>query len=105
MAVIYITEYNSLGGPPFAPSQAPVEPPLAAYSFAITAGSTTPAAPNVAFQSTANLIRIHTDAICSVAIGKAPTAVVTANRMAANQTEYKTVPAGQLFTIAVITNT
>lgn len=105
MATIYITEYASMGSAPFGPSQTPLEPPIAAYSFAITSASATPSAPNAIFNNKTNLIRIHTDGICSVAIGVSPTAVVTANRMAANQTEFRSVPQGAPMTVAGIVNT
>jgi hypothetical protein len=104
MATIYVTEYNSLGGAPGAPSQTPFDPPVAAYSFAITGSSTTPGAPNTTFKASTNLIRVHTDAICSIAIGLSPTAAATATRLAANQTEYHSVAVNQGHTIAVITN-
>ena len=55
------------------------------------------------------LVRVHTDSICSVAIGNNPTATTTNKRLAANQTEYFGVGAvGQVSTgsqqIAVILN-
>lgn len=103
MATLYVTEYAGLGGPTGTPSQTPFDPPLAAYSFAITAGSTTPGAPNTKFNTGTRLVRVHTDAICAIAIGLNPTAVGTATRMAANQTEYHWVAGDLGHTIAVIT--
>jgi hypothetical protein len=55
------------------------------------------------FDPRTKFIRVHTDAICSIAIGVNPTAVATEMRMAANQTEYFGVGANSK--IAVITNT
>lgn len=96
MAKLYINEYQGLekNGLPTA-----VAPALAAQTVSI-GGS---AAPSAAFGATTNLIRIHTDAICSFLIG--PSVVATANsaRMAADQTEYFSVQPGHV--ISVIVNT
>jgi len=56
-----------------------------------------------AFNALTRLIRVHTDAICSIAISSNPTATANTSRMAAGQTEYFEVNAGDK--IAVITNT
>jgi hypothetical protein len=95
MATLYVTEYAGLGASPFGPSQAPLEPPIAAYSLAIGVSSSTPGAPNATFNNKTTMIRIHTDAICSISVGVSPTAVATANRMAANQTDSSQSPKGR----------
>jgi hypothetical protein len=105
MAVLYVTEFAQAG---YAAGGGviPVGSELhnASQTMAITGGSTTL---TNSFRNNTNLIRVHTDVICSVEIG--PTATVTASttsrRMAANQTEYYTVPIGAAFNIAVISNT
>jgi hypothetical protein len=50
------------------------------------------------------MVRIHTDAICSISFGTAPTATATNRRLAANQTEYFGVPLGGSYKVAVISN-
>lgn len=101
MAVLYITEYAGLMPSPVGgQGQVPMEPPLAEQTVAI-GGST--AASN-AFNSQTRLIRLHTNSICSVEVGTAPTASTTTGRMAANQTEYRGVPLGLSYKVAVITN-
>ncbi len=101
MAVLYITEYAGLApSPPGGTSQVPLEPPVAEQTVAIAAGS----AASSAFNAKTRLVRLHTDAICSVEFGTAPTASATTARMAQNQTEYHGVPLGASFKVAVITN-
>lgn len=48
------------------------------------------------------LIRVHVDAICSIAFGKAPVATTAMKRLAANQTEYFSVSPGDK--LSVISN-
>jgi hypothetical protein len=60
-------------------------------------------AQSAAFNANTRLIRVHTDAICAIAIGADPTAVATKGRMAADQTEYFAVYPGQK--LAVISST
>lgn len=106
MATLYIREYVGTGmvgnatgqGQAFLSTPAPVEPGLADQTVAISAGSTA----SSAFNAKTNLVRLHTDAICSIAFGATPTASATTARMAANQTEYFIVLPGQK--VAVITN-
>src|SRR5215831_7910493 len=102
MAKLYVTEYPDLPGAyaTFAP-QITREPPLVDQTPVGIAAS---AAPSSAFSSMTKIVRLHTDAVCSVAIGPVGT-VATANsqRMAANQTEYKMVQPGHV--VSVITNT
>ncbi len=98
MATLYITEYIDIDGT----RQVPNEPPLKEQTVAITAGSLASAA----FDSRTTIIRLNTDAVCSVLVGKTgttPTATATSGRLAANQTEFRGVQGGQI--IAVITNT
>src|SRR4051812_48167052 len=59
---------------------------------------------SAAFAATTVLVRIGTDAICSIAFGTNPTATANTFRMAADQVEYFGVPAGQSYKVAVITN-
>ena len=102
MAVLYITEYATLGVQQVGGmvSQTPQEPPLAEQTVSISGSS----AQSSAFNAQTTLVRLHTDAICSVEFGTNPTATSGKARMPANQTEYKTVPRGQNYKVAVITN-
>ena len=100
MATLYITEYADSGfiSGPVAVAK---EPRITSQTVEIAAGS----AQSAAFNSATRLVRLHTDAICSVDFGTDPTAVETESRMAANQTEYFAVPHGQSYKVAVIANT
>lgn len=104
MATVYVDEisYTALAkrtiGPAYQGAQAPQYPPVVSQSVAITGSPTL----GTAFQATTTFIRVHTDAICSIAIGPSPTAVTTATRLAANQTEYFGVTPGH--NISVIAN-
>jgi hypothetical protein len=103
MSVLYVTEFSGVASSQLGGSYTQVsrEPPLADQTVAIGVSSVASAA----FNTSTTLIRVHTDAICSVAIGATPTAAATNRRMAANQTEYFGVPQGLNFKIAVINNT
>lgn len=101
MATLYITEYAKLphgfsGGI----GQMPEEPPLAEQTVVIGGSSTQ----SSTFNSGTRAIRLHCDGICSVLVGPNPTATTGSGRMAANQTEYRAVVAGQGNKIAVIQN-
>lgn len=102
MAVLYIAEYSRLISAPNSVPQVPDEESLLAeQTLAIGAGSV----PSAPFNALTRIVRLHCDAVCSVKFGIAPTAAATNQRMAANQTEYKGVPEGRAFKVAVITNT
>lgn len=62
-------------------------------------------AASAALNALTAFVRIHTDAICSVAFGAAPTATAAKMRLAAGSTEYFAVPRGESYKVAVITNT
>lgn len=101
MALLYITEFESLtptneGGAAQIARAAPVvdQAPLA-----IAGGSLQSAA----FGATTRYVRLHCDAICSVAFGANPTATSSNMRLAGSQTEYFGVTPGQK--VAVILNT
>lgn len=102
MAVLYITEYAELAiGPAGRVGQMPMEPFLAKQTVAIGGASVQ----SSAFNAKTRFVRLHTDAICSVAIDTSPTATATDGRLAANQTEYRDVSRLPLGKVAVITNT
>lgn len=101
MAFAFITEFTSLGYVGTTPTQtiqAPGCPEVAQQQVAIGVGS----AQSAAFNANTKFIRVNVDAVCSIKIGTDPTAAVTAQRMAANQTEFYAVAPGQK--IAVIAN-
>lgn len=103
MAVLYVEEFVAQGMDPNGRSIAiGMQPNNAAQTVAISSSS---AATTNAFKNNTNLVRLHTDAICSVAFATSPTATATTARMAANQTEYFAVTPGSGLKVAVITNT
>ena len=99
MAVLYVTEYQRLGLAQGIAVAAGHEPAVAQQAVAIGAGSVASAA----FNARTNFVRLHCDAICSVAFGATPTAVTTAERLASGQTEFFAVNPGDK--VAVIANT
>lgn len=97
MATLYVTEYIQLATQQ-GPTPIAQEPSSVNQTVAIGGSS----AQSSAFAPNTTLIRLHTDAICSVQIGANPTATATTRRMSANQTEYFKVAQGHK--VAVITN-
>lgn len=95
MATVYITEYERQ-----APGPVPVAlaPEITSQTVAIGGSSVQ----SNAFGATTTFIRVHCDAICSIALGANPTATAVKTRMSAGQTEYFGVRGGDK--IAVITN-
>lgn len=93
---LYIAEFDGVltGRPPMANM-----PPVAEQKISIGGTSTQ----SSAFNGKTTYIRVHAAAICSIAVGNNPTATTSNMRMAAGQTEYFVVKAGDK--IAVITNT
>lgn len=100
MATLYIAEFtgqpNSLAGIAVPAAQ---QPYVATQTVAI-GGLTTQ---SQAFQPQTRFVRVHTDAICSIAWGTSPTATTASPRMAADHTEYFGVNGGDK--LAVISNT
>lgn len=99
MAVLYIAEFANLGGQGNFPVQAAGVPPIAEQTISISGSST---ACTNAFNKNTNFVRIETDSICSIAFGTSPTATTGNMRLAANTTEYFSVPPG--YKVAVISN-
>jgi hypothetical protein len=98
MATLYIAEFANIARDQGQGVQATPLPPLAEQTVAIGAGS----AQSTAFNAATVFIRAHADSICSIAVGANPTATAGNARLAANQTEYFAVRAGDK--IAVIQN-
>ena len=106
MTILYITEFADFGTTKNGRTgQVAEQPPLAEQTIALTSSS----AQSSAFNTNTSLIRLHTDSICAVEFGTDPTAVASGGgsptaRMAANQTEYYTVPNGGTYMVAGITS-
>lgn len=102
MAFLYVAEFSEL---PISDNGTPLvgmTPAIAEQKLAVGVGSVA----SSAFNPLTRFVRLHTDAICSVAFaaaGATATAAVTNARLAANQTEYFGVQGTG--TVAVITNT
>jgi len=101
MAILYITEYQFLGSVPQNSGQMPQETPIAEQTVAIGVGSVQ----SNAFNANTRFVRLNCDVVCSVLFGVNPTVTATSGRMAANQTEYRSLPLGSLLKVAVINNT
>lgn len=97
MATLYITEYKRTGNES---TDSANEPAVAEQTVAI-GGAT---AASAAFNSGTSLVRLHTDAICSVKFGTSPIATAASARMAANETRWFGVRPGAGLKVAVITN-
>jgi len=99
MAKLYVTEFRNVG----AATEMfllPLAPPVVDQTpVAIGVGSVQSAA----FNAGTRFVRLHADAICSIAFGADPTATANNARLAANQTEYFAVSPDHK--VAVITNT
>jgi hypothetical protein len=101
MATLYITELATQGQDARGWKMVVADqPPVAEQTVAIGASSVQ----SSAFNALTKFIRINTDAACSVAFGTNPTATATKMRLAANTTEYFSVPLGASYKVAVITN-
>lgn len=99
MAKLYITEYEKTGAG-FGTGDVVAKEPALVVQSPITIGATS--VKSAAFNAKTRVIRVNTDAACSIAFGDDPTATANSMRLSANQTEYFVVVAGQK--LAVITN-
>jgi hypothetical protein len=99
MAKVYISEY---GGP--GPNKLNVAMESTMLAERTISLSTVAAVTTVPFDNACNYIRVHTDAICSIAIvpSTASLATINSKRMAADQTEYFGVRGG--YYISAISN-
>jgi hypothetical protein len=94
MATLYVTEFNNWD------ANCAQEPAVTTQAFTFT--TTTQSA---AFNVKTRMVRLHTDAICSVIFGRNPSATTSSRRMVAGATEYFAVPADGTFKVAVVSNT
>src|SRR5579862_7000168 len=93
----FVTQGMDLNGRPLSVATLPVTEQQTVSITATTVSST-------AFQNNTNLVRLHSDTTCSFSFGTSPTATTTNARMAANQTEYFSIPGGLSYKVAVISN-
>ena len=102
MAKVYISEYAEMAKAWADPVRiaAPQEPCITDQTPVVIGGGSLQSA---AFAENTRVIRVHTDSICSIAIGANPTATANNKRLLAGATEYFGVVPGHL--LAVITNT
>lgn len=98
MAKVYVAGFAGVYTQPSGVTSQPRTPPVAEQTVAIGGAS----AQSAAFNAATQVVRVHADAICSIAFGANPTATASTMRMAAGQTEYFAVNPGDK--IAVITN-
>jgi hypothetical protein len=107
MATLYITEFGrttitGVTGPATqVATPAPLVPPVAEQVISLSGTSTQSAA----FQNDTTLVMVSTDAPCCLAWGANPTATLSAQRMAANETRFYGVPKGQTMILAAISTT
>lgn len=99
MPTLFISEFAQEGvdalGRVMPVAKAPV---LAAQTVTIAGAS----AQSSALAATTTLVRLHTDTPCHVLFATNPTATTSNMRLAADQTEYFSVPANSGLKIAVI---
>lgn len=98
---LYVTEYSDLGQTVRGAAQVAKEPVIAEqvvdYSGGVAASS--------AFNAATTYVRVHTDSVCSIAFGTAPTATTSNRRLPADTTEYFAVPVGSSYKVSAIANT
>jgi hypothetical protein len=100
MATLYITELVTLGFDPQGnPVVAPQVPANVEQAVAISGSSLQ----SVAFRNTTRYVMLNVDSACCLAWGNNPTALTGYHRLAANETRFYTVNAGDK--VAVIAST
>jgi hypothetical protein len=102
MATLYIAEFERTASSPDGRFSAQIAEAAPVAEQAVTFSTTTQSA---AFNVATRFVRIHTDAICSIAFGTNPTATTAKMRMVAGATEYFSVPRGESYKVAAVTNT
>lgn len=101
MAKVYISEYSKIASDGSGTRLPAGKEPSIVEQTPVAIGAAS--VQSAAFDEETRFIRIHTDAICSIAFGSNPTATSNSKRLAANQTEFFGVKPGDK--VAVITNT
>jgi hypothetical protein len=100
MSALYLAELNAIGGGGNHPIAGGQYPPIVEQVVLITS----PFVLSNPFNPNTTLLRINVDTPCSIAIGVNPIAAVTSTRLAANQTEYFSIPPNSGYRLAVIVN-
>lgn len=98
---LYVTEYSDIGQTVRGAAQLAKEPVVAEQVVDYSGG----VASSSAFNASTTYVRIHTDSICSISFGTAPTATTSMRRMPADSTEYFAVPPGLSYKVSAISNT
>jgi hypothetical protein len=98
---LYISEHEVMGAQHGGLVQAVRQPPLAEQTVAVGGASVQ----SSAFNARTQVVRVHTNVVCSIKFGTDPTATTSTARMAAGQTEYFAVPQGASYKVAAISNT
>lgn len=101
MAKLYVTEFRSAQQQPGIVNSIPDVMGVTEQT-PVTIGASS--AQSAAFNVGTSVVRLHTDAVCSVAFGPDPTATAANMRMAANESMLIAVRPGTSFKVAVITN-
>lgn len=97
MATLYVTEYRGLSSQASEPAQAVHGAPTAEQAIAIPGTA-------AALNTNTRIVRLHTDAICSVRISSVGAVATTSSaRMIAGQTEYFGVVPGDVVTVVANT--
>jgi hypothetical protein len=96
---LFVTEYASLASDTFSTGiAAALEPALAEQAITISGTS----AASAAFNTRTCFVMLHAQEAVCLKWGTAPTAVTTAQRMAAGETRFVGVPPGQSYKVAGI---
>lgn len=103
MSKLYVTEMEDLHAGAGYPMQVCVDLGSGATVDQTPVDFSGGVAPSAAFGAQTKFVRLHTDAICSIAFGKTPVATVGNRRMAAGQTEVWAVQPGTK--VSAIANT
>ncbi|MCK1367628.1 hypothetical protein [Bradyrhizobium sp. 62] len=98
---LYITEYADMAQTVRGGAQIAQQPSIANQTVDYSGG----VASSAAFNAATTYVRIHTDSICSIAFGTAPTATTNSKRMPADSTEYFGVPLNGSYKVSAIINT
>jgi len=101
MATLYISEYQDVANTGYIGIQVPLEPPLAEQTITISGSSTQC---TNAFNEKTKFVRLQTDTPCSVLFGTNPTATTSKGRLPFDCVEFRGVPVGLGYKVAVISN-
>lgn len=98
MPTLYIAEFTN---PPIEDGEMVqvAKAPTIAEDTVTIAGTS---AASAAFNAKTEMVRLHTDTACHIQFGTSPTATTSLMKMAADTTEYFSVPKGASYKVAVI---